>query len=152
MSDKTPLSLFERISLAILVGLATAMCGFGLLAALPDGLFKAGLNLFATAGRKTEIPLRLESITHEQAGDRFVLRIQVRNVSPEPISNLQAVVSVQGGGPEPKNTLLYPLDPPVLPPGQESVLQLGFPGDASILSYSVYFATPDGKTVPHRRR
>jgi len=151
MNEKPPVPLSERLSLAVLIGLAAAAIGFGLLAAVPDGVFEAGLNLFSTAGRTDGIPLRLESITHEQVGDRFVLRIQVRNVSPAPIERLQAVVSVQGGGPEPRNTLLYPLDPPVLPPGQQANLQLGFPGDAAIASYSVYFSTPDGKTVPHRR-
>jgi hypothetical protein len=139
----------EHLSRLLLIGLAAAVLFFGTWAALPDSVWNGLLTGLFPKLRPDSPRIAIDSFTHEQVPGELRLRLQLHNASSVPLEKVQAVLSIYDARGTQLNTLLYPIEPPQIVPGQSVQVTISFPGNAPISQYAVYFKTAAGEIIPH---
>jgi len=146
---KLPPEWPEHISRLLLIGLAAAVLFFGTWAALPDSAWNGLMSGLFPKLRPDSPRLAIDSFTHEQVPGELRLRLQIHNASSVALERVQAVLSIYDARGTQLNTLLYPIEPPQIAPGQPVEVTISFPETAPISQYAVYFKTAAGEIIPH---
>lgn len=148
---KLPPEWPEHLSRLLLIGLAAAVLLFGTWAALPDSVWN-GLMAGVFPKLRPDSPrIDIDSFTHEQAPGELRLHLRIHNASNVMLEKVQAVLSIYDARGTQLNTLLYPIEPPQIAPGQAVEVTISFPESAPISQYAVYFKTAAGEIIPHNK-
>jgi len=144
--------LGEKLARALLIGLACVAGLCLLLLLIPEPVFDALVRGPAAERPAGAHDLQLLEFAHERQPDAFILHVRARNISTITLERLQAVVTVTAAGGA-VQTLVHPVEPPVLVPGREFAftVQVAERAEAPVRRYAIFFQTPDGQVVPHRK-
>lgn len=143
--------ILEKTLRGSMIGLLICTIGFALLALLPSDTFKSLMGDFFPTSRGGYYKLDLEDFSHHRQPNQFQLYVRLRNISRQPLEDVQAVVTVFDQDGTQLDTLVYPLDMNPLPPAQEVSFNITFTENIPVYRYTIYFKNKQGKTIPHRQ-
>lgn len=145
-------SAFFDLARVLLIPLALVVAAALFLALLPqsaaDGMLgQLRLRIGSTA--QTEVAFLY--LGHQIRGNRFHIRGVVRNITPEPIEQLDATIRLYARNRELLETAIVRMDKETIAPNQIARFELVYPDYRSeFSSYSVEFKLRDGKVIPYR--
>lgn len=136
----------DSIIRTLLLALAVSTLCFVVLLFTPVSYFP---NL-ATGHSWKVIPLRLTALDHHRSYRGFSVRGEVWNQTPQPIENLQAVITVWSNKQGPTTEIVESVRPRSLSPGSVATFRIRYRQDSPLLhGYQVGFRTGEGVRVPH---
>jgi hypothetical protein len=145
-------SAFFDLIRVLLIPLALASAAALFLALLPqsaaDGMLKQ-LQLRIGGTARTEVAFLY--LGHQVRGGRFHIRGVVRNITPDPIEQLDATIRLYAGNRDLLETAIVRMDKEIIAPNQIARFELVYPDSGSeFSSYSVEFKLRSGKVIPYR--
>jgi hypothetical protein len=145
-------SAFFDLARVLLIPLALAAAAALFLALMPqsaaDGLLR---QVQQRGGGAARMEVAFLYLGHQIRDGRFHVRGVVRNITPDPIEQLDAVIRLFGRNRDLLETAIVRMDKETIAPNQIARFELVYPDyQSEFSSYSVEFKLRSGKVIPYR--
>lgn len=138
--------------LRVLLIFASLIAAAGLLLVLlpQTAIDRIALEIETRGDVSSQGEIALLYLGHRVQDDRFQLRGVVRNITPDPIDELEAAVRLYAPDHELLETAIVRMDKETIAPGEIARFELVYPNYRSeFKSYSVEFKLRRGKVIPY---